>query len=743
MRIRPQAKKLLTTTLILIVLFGILSMLIALATSAADFNYPYNLSRSAELGIQAGKPALVEYNGFAAIAWSEGYNNKQDTKDNGSILLAIADETNNYWYPQTVVFTATRNKWATDPDIVFDTQTITPTVHIVWAQANSCNGIQTNCKYEAIYHTQCQIANNLATCSPAVEVDTDTTSGVAYRNPSLTQDNLGNLHVVWTDENHNKVYYRRGIIASAGDMPTWQTHQQVTQANNGKTPLLHYSNGRLHFVWKDNVNKNIRYLFDDSPTDNTLTGTSVSFALPTGYSEARNPTLDALGNIVYIAFDLQKSNTTDTFALVHTRSTDNGSNWSPILKDIPGQNSPGNYQNYTSNTDDLTQGLQPQLVITATASITRLNVAWHDIQSAGEGSAFQIHHTWTTVDPNDGFDQAWHTPVVNVTADKDSVAPALASNNHRWHIAYRRAAGTLWDTYYRGFIAGTIDPEYMETAMQLAHTVTPTLILTTANSIDAAQLIYTIVLTNTGNVNAVQTHITHTLPSKINAVTAVASTGSPTYNNATHQLRWQGNIPSQSTVSITVTATTQNNVTAGTLVSQVNVWSANLAHTIPLSATAQTQIVTTPGTVLNLQKSVSPRHIVTNTQTLPATDLNYTIRLTNLSNTTINNLYLTDPFADIWWWYLSNSEALCNFSNCGTVSIIGDDYDILTWRGFLPPGESVTIQFTAHSSARSDPVHPITNTVSLVNPSNNDVLLSDTIVTVIGPLQIYLPLVLK
>ena len=178
-----------------------------------------------------------------------------------------------------------------------------------------------------------------------------------------------------------------------------------------------------------------------------------------------------------------------------------------------------------------------------------------------------------------------------------------------------------------------------------------------------------------------------------------------------------------------------------TLTNQANVWSDGDPDKIAATATANTYLFK-PTSAFRLDKSVNPRHIVTTAATIPSQDLDYTIRLTNLTDAPVSTLKITDPLSDTWWWYISSAP----IADSGTASVFDDDgnldYESVVWTGTLAAHQTVNIHFTVKTN-NGLPANPITNTTYLVTTKSENILLSDSTITIVGPMQIYLPLVMK
>ncbi len=620
------------------ILLGITLIFIIQAAGPADFDHPTNLSRTAKNGFQSGTPKIAKKGTTFAVAWSDGFapGIGSNVKSFGHIMLANADENDGYWRPRVNVFTATQTNWGAEPDIIFDRSAGSKIVHIVWSDVNASD--INNLTFPAIKYAQCDVSGDQPSCSAPVTVASNT--GSNYRNPTITQDDVGNLHVVWTEEVNHKVFYSR---FSNGN---WSVPQEVSSASGGKTPKLTYSNGRLHLVWVNSDNTQVNYLFDAETSDNFITADGfTSWNTDSGTfagGKVQHPNIIALNDLLFVTFDIRDPNAIDAdeesnFFLVYARSTNNGTGWTSY-KGIPDPSEElpypafGQSDIYPSDNGDVTGGLQPSLAITTSTSATRLHIAWHYIYDDPNslGPTHQVFYTWIDVDPTDNFTATWYTPPYTVTNpptptpdpneervpatnniqrltgtdSNPSAAPALAitypadGGQGNRHVAYleRTADNAAWDVYYRGFIAGTIDPLYLqdEDMFQMTNEVQPTRIVTSADHLPPQTLAYTITLANTGDLNAIGVHITDTFNIPASDITVVAhnaNTGTLTFDAGTNTLLWAGDIPLNTTVLITMTAVTKDQLALPvTIVNSAKLWNKGSGGDIVLTRNGITRM---------------------------------------------------------------------------------------------------------------------------------------------------------
>ncbi len=625
------------------ILLGLTLIFITQAAGPDDFDHPTNLSRTAKNGLQSGTPKIAKKGTTFAVVWSDGFEPGigSNVKSFGHIMLANADENDGYWRPRLNVFTATRTHWGAEPDVIFDNASGSKIVHIVWSDVNASD--VNNLIFPAIKYAQCDVSGDEPFCTAPVTVATG--ANINYRNPSITQDDTGNLHIVWTEEVNHKVFYSRGTSPfSAG---SWSTAQEVPTAQGGRTPILTYSVGRLHLVWVNSDNTQVNYLYDADTSDNLLFANGFnSWQANSGTfadGKVKHPDIIALGNLLFVTFDIRDPNAVDEddeadFFLVYARSTNNGTGWT-TYKGIPdpAENIPypefGKSDIYLSDNGDITGGLQPSLAITTSASATHLNIAWHYIYDDpnSQGPAHQVFHTWVNVDPDDAFTATWVTPPYTVTNpptptpdpneervpartngiqrtngtdSNPSVAPALAvtyptdGGQGKLHVTYleRITDDDAWDVYYRGFIASTIDPLYLqdEDMFRMTNEVTPTRIVTSVATLPPQTLVYTITLANTGDLNAIGVHITDTFNIPVSDITVVAhgtNTGTLTFDGGTNTLLWAGDIPLNTTVVITMTAVTKDQLALPvTVVNSAKLWNKGSGGDVVLTRNGITRM---------------------------------------------------------------------------------------------------------------------------------------------------------
>ncbi len=605
------------------------------ADPTTDFQHAHNISRSAERGLTAGQPVINSYSDTVAVLWTEALDNETIETTGGHLYLQSARETPGYWRPTTKIHTATISAatpdtpllgLARDPVFIFEgvnLPTDTYKLHIVWSEGyysqKLVNDLPLNdFVYPNIQYTACNVATDYNTCAAPTTITATQSSTAKFLNPTLAQDDQGNLHVVWVDAANNTLLYSRGQISNT--TVTWSNGVTITTGANPQNPQLVFANRRLHLVWDDDANNEIEYRYDTTYTDTVFSadGAKTWATSNAGYGAYQNgnpgnPTMVAQaldGNIdlLFISFDIQQPGT-DNFALTYVRSQNNGNSWT-TPRDIPTQGQWPSTDHPSVSGQGATSGLKPSLFITRTGALTWgnlwLHALWHeevqDPQSES-GPVYQVFYSYRVI--TDSLAGNWFTPT-NITnpaqgtgggnpapprapqgtGTRDSVSPGFTITNPdagglgKTHAIYlERASGTAdWDAYYRGVVAGTIDPDYLNdtSVFVAAKTVDITAIATAATSIPPMPLVYTITLRNTGDQNAIGVSFTDTfnLPNLVDTFNAYENIGVLDDTDTTNkQITWTGNITAQTSLTVTVEIVTTAVPVPTTLLNRVDVWS--------------------------------------------------------------------------------------------------------------------------------------------------------------------------
>lgn len=495
-----------------------------------------------------------------------------------------------------------------------------------------CNGFPT------IRYASCNISSDLNTCTEPMNVITD--EDFNFRAPTLAQDENGNLHVAWLRSpqgGDTLILYSRGVLS--GTERVWNGGGIVQDTGDGQDAQLAYLAGRLHLIWDFEPGSanpeasQIRYIYDDIVNNDFFTTTlgtpTVLSNLPNvlqgeTFNQANpgNPSMvvetvtfnGAPQNWVLVAFDLLDLTASGneeedpTFGLAFIESQFNGSSWPPSARSVPFQQTRF-LSEYRSETQEQTEGLQPSLLLTTTQTATDTEIwahlVWHEKVSQGEEDNYQVYYAYLTepVNPNVSWQSAITVTLPEVTPTPteviiddprpnprtlrpnglnglDSIGPGLAvSGSGTAHSAYlERQPGVprSADVYYQGVIAGTIDPAYITNEVDLTVRANPTFSSTIQPVFPSIQITYTIKITNSGPLDAVQLGLTTTLrPGGIityNLGSLETSFGEAALLQPRDIITWFGTLPSQSTLAITVTATTAPVTGLNNIIATGEIW---------------------------------------------------------------------------------------------------------------------------------------------------------------------------
>jgi len=451
-------------------------MIVALVYTgrAADFSSKLNLATTSYL---SGLPQIEAAGGLVVALWSDGYNANADTKNWGHIYLRAATESEGWKVPSKVM-AATNDVWGVEPRFTFDNNGTT--VHVVWAQTGGCGGSLSNCSGGSIEYTSCDVSNGVVNCSTSSATIASTANDLAYRTPDIVQDDDGDLHVVWSDTSGKELLYSR-CAANCTTSGNWSTPTTVPGSNTsqGANPRLAFSNNVIHLVWDGEADNQIYYRRDTNDDNNSFASNGTTWnstQWDANYINPGNPTIAVAGNLLYIAWDVQKSGSTTDYILAFVASPNNGTTFTSP-KNVTSNNT--TFTNRTSNDQEFTGGLKPSLAITS--STAPVHLVWHEKPATGgEGVAnvYQVFYsslitytsgTWSTpVTVTTSYGSApTPTPTVggggiessNVSPQgigADSVEPDLAlGQGVHVHISYMEKVGGEWDIFYQGVISQT------------------------------------------------------------------------------------------------------------------------------------------------------------------------------------------------------------------------------------------------------------------------------------------------
>jgi len=626
--------KLLALTALAVGLAGVVFLYpIFAANPTADFQHAHNISRSAEHGLTAGQPVIHSYSDTLAVLWTESLDNDIIETTGGHLYLQSARESLGYWRATTKVHTATVSTatpdtpllgLARDPTFIFEGVNLPAQankLHVVWAEGyysqKLVNDLPLNdFVYPKIQYTTCDVSTDANTCATPSTITATQSSTAKYLNPTLTQDDQGNLHVVWVDATNKTLLYSRGEVS--GTTVTWSSGITIAAGTNPQNPELTFANQRLHLVWDNDDANAIEYRYDTVYTDAVFSasGGKTWATSDSGYNayqngDPGNPTIatQALNggvDLVFVSFDINKPSTND-FALTYVRSQNNGDSWA-LPRDIDAQSQWPSTAHPSASGQGATSGLKPSLFITHTGTLTWGNVwlhaLWHEEVQDTQGeavAAYQVFYSYRTI--TDTFAGSWFTPT-NITnqsqgngggenpraphgtGNRDSASPGFTITSPddgglgKTHAIYLERTSELadWDAYYRGVVAGTIDPDYLKdtSVFVAAKAVDVTAVATAATSIPPMPLVYTITLRNTGDQNAIGVHFTDTfnLPSLVNTLNAYENSGLLTVDPVDKEIIWTGNITAAESLTITVEISTTTVPVPTTLINRVDVWNA-------------------------------------------------------------------------------------------------------------------------------------------------------------------------
>ncbi len=209
------------------------------------------------------------------------------------------------------------------------------------------------------------------------------------------------------------------------------------------------------------------------------------------------------------------------------------------------------------------------------------------------------------------------------------------------------------------------------------------------------ELVYSITLNNTGNMNAVSASIADPIPANTTYVlnSVSASSGSASYDSGNNRIVWNGSVHRGTAVVVTfrvrLDTTLPNNTS---IVNTATIEDGFVGHT-PLSRQATTTVNSAP----NLTTSTKT---VDQTSAAPGDNLIYTITLVNNGNAVATGASLSDVLPG-------------NVTFVGMVSAQGSyngGSNSVTWTGDVTPGTPVVIQYR----------------VAITNPLNNGLIIANT-----------------
>lgn len=469
---------------ILILLFGTIS---ASADSPLLFSTQETLKNKLEtnpaIGSQADGTAILTSSGTRAprVAQSDQYLALVYQQGTTIRLRSTKKEGSGAWIAlQPVVGTGAA------PSLVFSDNT---TVHVVWVSSNN----------RQILYTSCTLAATSASCNNASTVQSGSQT---LEIPDITIES-NTLYVAWVNSGAGEAKVARKPVSGG----SWQLNTTTLQANNasGGNVALAADAGNIHLAYIYNNQQSIRYY--NSANGNTWSNQS-DFGLANTYEKVSNPTIEAKGNNVYLAWDslhnaVSGDDGLQKYALMGILSTNGGAEWKDSTTSTPSTEDPwyvtsnrtfddnnSDDRRRTRNTDGANPaeeaGLRPSVALNHQDDFA---IVWQERPDAScdedEGGTINSNGTSelflaSVADPDTPDTSNWWTTVANVetasinfySIDPDMVIDSSGDE----HIVFMkstadpgqsncRAGGDLnpstqhtYRIYYRGPYFTVVDP---------------------------------------------------------------------------------------------------------------------------------------------------------------------------------------------------------------------------------------------------------------------------------------------
>ena len=226
-------------------------------------------------------------------------------------------------------------------------------------------------------------------------------------------------------------------------------------------------------------------------------------------------------------------------------------------------------------------------------------------------------------------------------------------------------------------------------------------------------LVYTIVVSNSGDAVASNVMVTDTLPSALsyvnNSVEIEMGAGSsttqlPTFANGA--VKWAGSVAANQSVTLTFSAVLSGSLAVGTVVTN----SAELS-TLTQTLDATTTIIQTvvPPAVSDFSLS---KKMVSAASAEPGDLLTYTIAIQNSGNATATGVLLTDTLPSTLTYVPSSINAQIG-AGVTIIKPLGESNGVISWQGTVAPAGMLTVTFRATVKSNVVTGTQIENTASL------------------------------
>ncbi len=462
----------------------------------------------------ANSPEIAISDFYVAVAYAQG----------GSIYLKSATAGSG-WVERATVGTGTA------PRLLFKAKEPN-TVQVIWL----------NESLRQIQSTSCTLKSNVPpTCATAQTVK----AGGGLSSPTLALDKTGNLYAAWANSESNAIELAKLTVGGS----SWLPVPAVANLLSPKKPTLAMSDNALHLAFENGSNISILYYRSTDGGNTwtkqaTYTAPSASFPL---HDKLNNPTMQAVGKTVYLAWDahhtaykdgISDSPIEDGYGLVWASSTDEGATWPDKLQFV-GTNQPTDNETVTdrrlsqaTTTSQIPSpseeiGLRPSMAISGTTMALVWQQRPNSICTPSKIGAAQVYYAYDSAKWfNSSLGQSNSNYNINVKM--------VVGSDGKTHLVFMRAnlpsiqqcsaGGSEGDyaIYYLGEFIKTANPAPVEDKY-------PVLSITKAGPVTSTvngEFIYTLVVANNGNASATEVVITDTLPANVSYVSGGKLNGS-------------------------------------------------------------------------------------------------------------------------------------------------------------------------------------------------------------------------